>query len=196
MDGTTEVNDNFVGVILAGGLSSRMGQDKALLAMAGESLLMRCQRILKQAGATTIVISRNDGAPSHLADHYPQCGPLGGIHAALRTHVEQPLLIIPVDLPLLAPVTLIKLVHAGLQAGSNAHYDGHNLPLFICRPADLIKPLEETLNSADNLSVGRFFSRFPRLTLPPDNSSALTNANTPAQWQAILQAHKPGITCP
>ncbi len=92
------------GVILAGGKSLRMGQNKALLQIDGESLI---ERVLRELGSVTneIVISANDPSPflslglRVISDLFPDRGPLAGLHAAM-THTCRPiLLLLACDLP-------------------------------------------------------------------------------------------------
>ena len=83
-------NTGVVGVILAGGQSLRMGQDKSQILWQGRSLLeWATERVAPQVDA--LVISRaygtpatQDETPQQLADSAPDLGPLGGIAAALR----------------------------------------------------------------------------------------------------------------
>lgn len=101
-----------VGFVLAGGESRRMGRDKALAEFAGEPLVVRALRILRQARLE----ARIAGARTELekfapviADAEPGRGPLGGICAALAGCEKQRAVFIPVDLPLL-PSLLITLL--------------------------------------------------------------------------------------
>ena len=57
------VNEATVGVVLAGGRSSRMGRDKAMLTWHGDTLLAHMQQCLRLSGVTRVVVS---GA-------YPHC---------------------------------------------------------------------------------------------------------------------------
>ena len=88
--------------ILAGGMSSRMGQDKALVLWEGRTLL---QRALAVAGEVTPDVSilgprgRFEGSGKVLEDVYPRRGPLGGIHAALSFTETELNLVLAVDLP-------------------------------------------------------------------------------------------------
>lgn len=71
----------MAGIVLAGGLSSRMGQDKALLRWQGRSLLAHMCALLQAAGAQTLRVSGSypvlPGVES-VPDLVPRCGPLGG----------------------------------------------------------------------------------------------------------------------
>ena len=88
-------------VILAGGLSRRMGRCKAMLPVNGQTMLLRTRRELSDF--ETVLISCNDPALAEghpaVADCYPGCGPLAGIHAALTATDCDALFTVPCDLP-------------------------------------------------------------------------------------------------
>ena len=90
--------------ILAGGTSSRMGRDKAMLSLAGQTLLERAQQL---AGGVTervrIVGPRKRYGAQAIEDVYPGQGPLAGIHAALVSSETELNLILSVDTPFLDP---------------------------------------------------------------------------------------------
>ena len=102
------------GFVLAGGLSSRMGTDKALVPLAGEPLIAHAMRILREADLEP----RIAGARSSLAQYAPVIedsgkGPLGGICAALASTRARWAVFLPVDQPLLPPSLLrVMLRHA------------------------------------------------------------------------------------
>ena len=91
--------------ILAGGNSSRMGRDKALLPFRGQTLVAHIGQILAPIFEQTIVVTANaqiaDAAnlPA-VADTFAGRGPLGGIHAAL-SHYGAPTFIVACDMPFL-----------------------------------------------------------------------------------------------
>ena len=90
--------------VVAGGKSSRMGQDKALLKLAGRTLL---ERILKLAGGVSreVRVVGNTAKFAAFApvieDVFRDQGPLAGIHAALRSTSTDLNLVLAVDLPFL-----------------------------------------------------------------------------------------------
>ncbi len=96
---------NFSAVILAGGKSSRMGQDKAWLQIDGESLLARQIRLAREVGAGEVLISgRMDTNYSTLGcqvlhDRFVDAGPLAGIECALAMTLSSLLLVLAVDMP-------------------------------------------------------------------------------------------------
>jgi len=95
------------GFILAGGESSRMGQNKALLHLGGEPLILRLARMVRSVTGTaaTVVGPPEVYTPLRLRairDDWPGAGPLGGIATALRASESQWNLIIACDLPYLS----------------------------------------------------------------------------------------------
>ena len=104
------------GFVLAGGQSSRMGEEKALVPFAGQPLIVRALGILSGAGLKVSIA----GARSALASFAPVVedvapraglGPLAGICSALAVTVETRAVFIPVDLPLLPSSLIAYLLH-------------------------------------------------------------------------------------
>jgi molybdopterin-guanine dinucleotide biosynthesis protein A len=107
---------NFSGVVLAGGRSTRMGVDKALLRVGEESLLERQLGCLRAAGAGEVLISgRRDTDYSGLGarvvyDAQPDSGPLAGVAAALAASSCPVVLVLAIDMPAMVPAMLRKIV--------------------------------------------------------------------------------------
>lgn len=108
----------ILGVILAGGLSSRLGQDKAKLSLdkASPTILERTQAILQQCVEQCIVMTREiQETATVFCDHGPRIGPLGGIARALALAKERQLagiLVLPCDMPFLEEWLLRELLAA------------------------------------------------------------------------------------
>lgn len=99
MDGASPDVSAF---ILAGGKSTRMGTDKAFVTLNGRTLLARLLEVVRSV--TTDVRIVGDAAKFAafapvVEDVFPGCGPLGGIHAALRASTSELNLILAVDVP-------------------------------------------------------------------------------------------------
>jgi len=95
--------------VLAGGQSTRMGRDKALIEFRGRPLIEHALAKLRALGfAPNIAANRPDLAryAPIIPDNYPGSGPLGGIEAALSASNEDLNLFLPIDLPLL-PTALL-----------------------------------------------------------------------------------------
>jgi molybdopterin-guanine dinucleotide biosynthesis protein A len=94
------------GFVLAGGRSSRMGREKALLEIGGEPLVLRAARLLDSVCGKTAIIGPPEryggfGFPA-VADDHPGLGPLGGIATALSRAAASWNLILACDLPYLS----------------------------------------------------------------------------------------------
>jgi molybdopterin-guanine dinucleotide biosynthesis protein A len=106
------------GFVLAGGRSSRMGRNKALLEIGGVPLLVRTVRALQPVVNRVTVI----GPPAayrelHLTivgDNYPGAGPLGGIATALAAAQEPWSFVLACDMPYLGPAWLQYLIERAL----------------------------------------------------------------------------------
>ena len=131
----------FSAVILAGGRSLRMGCDKALLEIDGQTLLARQVRLARSAGASEVFISgRADADYSAfgrvvLKDRFRDAGPLAGIERALDTTLSPSLLVLAVDMPRLH-VELLQQLLAGCSEGSGAipRLSGYLEPLTALYP--------------------------------------------------------------
>ena len=103
-----------VGFVLAGGQSSRMGSDKALVELGGRPLVVHALGILREAGLAASIAG---GQPALAAfaplveDRRPGLGPLGGVCAALAAANARWAAFVPVDLPLMPPSLMVYLLH-------------------------------------------------------------------------------------
>ncbi len=113
---------SFSGILLAGGKSSRMKTQKALLRLGGMTLLERQIEKLKALGCDQIILSlAADGAENfkvaeesqvlQVRDLVAEAGPLAGLYSCLP-RCRFPALVISVDLPLLSVETLRGLLQA------------------------------------------------------------------------------------
>ncbi|MFW5721657.1 MAG: molybdenum cofactor guanylyltransferase [Desulfohalobiaceae bacterium] len=103
----------LAGVVLAGGKSTRLGQDKARIKVAGLEMLHRTVQLLSSFTSELWVVGRDPGPmlPTirWALDERPGLGPVGGICTALRC-TRKPCLVLSCDLPFLDRETLEKLV--------------------------------------------------------------------------------------
>lgn len=178
---------NFIGVVLAGGQSRRMGSDKAQLTLNGETMLTRTVKCLQKANATDVIVSRNDPSEHGLRDIYANKGPLSGIHTAALHKPNHDLLIVPVDLPYLTHKALLQLSQNSQQHHCSSFFIEHNLPLYLVNNSDNVHALEQILLHSDDYSVGGFIRQIGAQAIQPLNSQALLNTNHPEEWQKAQQ---------
>lgn len=97
------------GYVLAGGKSSRMGQDKALLELAGKPLVWHAVTKLRRVCQEVHILSSNpelDAYAPLVPDLHASCGPLGGMEAGLKHSRYDWNLFTPVDMPFLPSALL------------------------------------------------------------------------------------------
>lgn len=125
----------WTGVVLAGGQSSRMGRDKALIERDGITQLDRAIELLRPHAREILVIGDPDKySPEHgkvIPDDVPGKGPLGGVVTALRHARYVRLLVIACDLPNIDDRLLVHLKN-GLIGEVDA---------VVPRHGELIEPL-------------------------------------------------------
>ena len=96
----------FAAFILAGGRSTRMGQDKAMLEIDGMTMIDRAIDLVRRAGVEPVVVGSFGENPRTLSarvipDDWPGAGPLGGIATALRETRAPWNLVMACDMPYL-----------------------------------------------------------------------------------------------
>jgi molybdopterin-guanine dinucleotide biosynthesis protein A len=117
-------NENVAGFVLAGGKSSRMGRDKALLEIDGVTLIVRAVRLVQSVVDEPTVIASKAGYESlglrMVDDDFPGYGPLAGIATALRISKKRWNLVVACDLPYLTKVWLEYLIERALKSEADA----------------------------------------------------------------------------
>lgn len=128
--------ENFSAIILAGGESKRIGENKALLKIGNKTIIEIIAKKL-QTIFNNIIISTNDNSIYSFLnfqivnDIYKNHGPLSGIHASLINSITEKNFIISCDLPLI-DITSIKYI---LENSENYEITLpliKNIPLYVC----------------------------------------------------------------
>lgn len=102
-----------LGAILAGGASTRMGHDKARVAVAGTPMIDWVAGTLRSVTEHLVVIGRAgnlSGIQCVPDDHPERRGPLAGLATALRLAQDRPVVLVAVDQPWVRAVTLQALL--------------------------------------------------------------------------------------
>jgi len=100
--------ENVVGAVLVGGSSRRMGQDKALLELGGQTLLERAIGVLETVVEEVVVVGPRrqrytDMGVGLVSDARPGLGPVGGIHTALLHGAGRAAFVLACDMPFVTP---------------------------------------------------------------------------------------------
>jgi len=144
------------GIVLAGGRSSRMGRDKAMLPWRGHTLLDHMRGRLREAGAARVVISGAYPDPDAIPDEIGDGGPAAAL-AQLAPKLDDGVwLLVPVDMPLLDTALLDTLAAMADEAASRRS----------------LRAIHEALEGGV-IAVDGWRSR-------------LINCNTPAEWDTLI----------
>jgi len=111
----TSLISDVTGVLLAGGKSRRMGQDKRLLSVGEETLYARSLSVLQAIFERVVVVVAQDSplVPSDapvLRDVIPHCGSLGGLYTGLKQAGTQWVFAVACDMPFLDPDTIRHVI--------------------------------------------------------------------------------------
>lgn len=202
MSDVNQLMQRVTAILLAGGQSTRMGTDKAMLDWHGRPLWRQVRAVLADCGCRQVLVS---GRPADLADGEESTpdvvaglGPLAGIASVIGAQGDALskdwLLVVPVDLPLLSPEALRWLCVQGFDA-AGAHYDGHALPALLRNTVAFRQVLgtllRETRPAARSAQALHAAIGSRAVALPPELAQALTNTNTPADWAAASAVPQP-----
>lgn len=104
----------MTGVILVGGKSSRMGQEKALMSVGGVPVFRRILDVFEKLFDEILIVSNHQGRFSgyrhrEVVDLIPDCGPLGGIYTALHFAKSDQIFVASCDLPFIH-ASIVKLL--------------------------------------------------------------------------------------
>jgi molybdenum cofactor guanylyltransferase len=141
------------GFVLGGGLSTRMGQNKAMLRVAGQSLLELALKKLSAVPLATNPRVAGGGfemtSPAEVIfDRQPGCGPLSGMEAALEASHQSLNIFLPVDMPLVPPQFLTWMLQRARITGALATVPriyGRPQPLCAIYHRELLLPISAAL---------------------------------------------------
>jgi len=194
------INAEITGVVLAGGLSKRMGFNKAEAEVCGKSMLIRMIEKLQKVTPTIIVSSGSVTYPDisyqQIPDEFPQCGPMGGIYSVLNASVSKLNLVVSCDIPLVS-VSLLNYIISKAKV-SNAlltlpvDYTGQQQLLCAVYHRDILSILKQQIDS-NQLNMKSLLDLVPvkYLNIPKEHplfqEYAFTNINTTSALQQVRE---------
>lgn len=136
---------NMTGILLAGGRSSRMGTDKALLSMNGETVIERVIRMMAPAASSIIVSANDDKKYAFLGkkvvhDRYPGQGPLSGLDAGLHAAATPWSVVAACDMPFVTE-ELFRFLARKAEEAAAALDDGGGFQAIVPVSGGRIQPL-------------------------------------------------------
>lgn len=184
---------NITGVILAGGRSSRMGEDKGLIDINGQPLFEHiAQKLRPQVGDILISCNRNSERYGQNFQTVPDIkqdfsGPLAGMLAALSVSKTEWVLFVPCDVPAF-PDDLSETLSDGLsgQEAAYARDTEREHPTLCLLKRSLIPALTAYLDNGDR-KLMIFLHKIGAKSVFFGDPTAFSNLNTPedvALWKS------------
>lgn len=187
------------GLVLAGGRSSRMGEDKALLQWHGKKQMYFLADMLKQFCNDVFIscrIEQADGIDKEykvIPDEFENAGPLAAIISAFHQNKNCAWLVIACDLPFIDAPTINYLTHqrdkTAIATTFKSPFDNFPEPLITIWEPSALSSLETAL-SERKYSPQRVLMNSKIKMLQVADSNALLNANTPADKEKIMELLK------
>jgi molybdopterin-guanine dinucleotide biosynthesis protein A len=203
---------NAIGVVLAGGRSSRMGTDKAELIFEGVTLVEHTFSILASSNLEAVYVNKNNSLRKNSAestcssefnlieDRFLNKGPLSGIHASLcqslEKHEGRPVVFLPVDQPLISDQSIKSLVSEALDKQRSCYFDtqvdtkgqtkSNVLPLVIFDVQQALTAIEAIFNENKPLSLGFFLEHIQVSKIPHHKPHEFLNVNNPKDYQTLI----------
>jgi molybdopterin-guanine dinucleotide biosynthesis protein A len=173
----------ILGVVLAGGQSTRFGSDKALAELGGRTLLARAYDALT-GFCEFVAIAGRDKGPGHVIPDWPHAGmgPLAGIAAALHLAQDE-----NYEAVLSCGVDSVNLPENLLELLSPAPAYLEDQPVVGLWPVGACATLERILESDGRHSMLAFAEAVGARAVKTQSQSA--NINTPADLAAMEQRH-------
>lgn len=180
--------------ILAGGKSSRMGSNKALLTFNSNTLLSTCINTLKEFSKEIIISGnyteyKNVNLPL-IADERKEIGPIGGLEACLKTLAKDEYgFFTTCDMPLIKS-NLIKILAQELAPFDCIVFSLNGIiqPLFGFYNQRCLKTLVNQVESEDYSLTKMILSCHSKvIEINSKESYTLVNINTPEEYQKLKE---------
>jgi len=192
-------DDRTTGVIvLAGGASSRMGTDKAMLPIGGVPVIRRIVEKLSPIGPVMVVTNHPEryrwlGVPM-VKDREPGRGPLAGLHAGLSAALSETNLVVACDMPFVSLKTAVWLLsRLGNAFACVPTLGGWPHPLFAVYRKACLPVLARHLREGQ-LQVRRFLAEVPtrfvsleEAGLGEEAERCVWNMNRPEDYRRALR---------
>jgi len=195
------INRNLTVVIQAGGRSSRMGRDKALVELGGKPLIEHIINRVSNLADDIVIITNNRPAFIKyglrlVSDKEPGAGALPGLHTALRATTGDYALLIACDMPFVNQDLLKRQVHLALN-----HHADVVIPLWqerlqtmhaVYRKEPFFPAVEQALANNQKRMISFHNDVLVRILKPEEiaqyspNGRTFLNINTPEELE---QAH-------
>jgi molybdopterin-guanine dinucleotide biosynthesis protein A len=192
------------GFILAGGASSRMGEDKSRLRLGPRTFVEIAAAALAGVSGRVRVVGSRPAAEGHgfevVRDIYEDSGALGGLHAAFAACEASWAAVVSCDLPFVTPALferLAALASEEADAVAPRQEDGRPQPLCALYRARACLGVAEGLMREGDLRPRSLLLRVRTRWVAPAELSDLEgrslffhNVNTPADYEEAVKVRQ------
>jgi molybdenum cofactor guanylyltransferase len=186
-----QAKNSVVGVVIAGGRSSRFGGEKAVAPFAGKPLLLWAKERLAQACSSVVINARRDTGAALLAQSEGLTvlhdlpgdpdGPLAGVRAGLiwaQSLGAQSLAVSPCDAPLLPQDLYVRLAAIAGTGAALAETSEGRQPLCAVWPVTALAVVSAALKDGAHPPTWRVLEEIGAHRLRIDPPEAFANLNT------------------
>lgn len=196
--------------ILAGGVSSRMGSNKALLTVDGAPLIEKIYRTMARLFREVVLVTNTPEEYAFLpcpmvADRYPGVGPMAGLHAGLLASREDWIFVTACDTPFLNPDVIRTICAVGGEYDAVVPVNpGGKEPLQALYGRSCLAVVEQVIEQGDRKlldMLDRVRTRFvtpEELASIPGAELSFYNVNTPEEYErlcAVSRKQSPSCVC-
>ncbi len=152
------------GIILSGGLNSRIGLNKAFLEISGKKIIERTVLLFKEIFEETIIVTKNPLIYQDLdvritTDVQDITGSLMGVYSGLLSATSEYNFIVACDMPLINEDVARYLINKSSRYDAVIPFcQGRLQPLHAVYSKRCIKPLEDLINSG-HMRITRLFEK-------------------------------------
>lgn len=189
-------------VILAGGESRRMKRDKLALPFGASSLLASAVNRFSAYFDTVCVSIADAGkypeiSAVRVTDIVKGCGPMGGLHAALKQDVGEGVFLVAADLPFADPRAAERIIELCAAHDVCVIKDGQSRyePLFGYYKKSILPHVEDALKTG-NYKIAALFDKVKLRSVTKDelgslwNDKLLLNINYPEDYERLLRENE------
>jgi len=189
--------NNITGIILAGGKSSRMGSDKALLKINNTTFIEKIIDVMQPYVDEIIIISDNSNHDRfnirREEDFIKDAGPLAGLLTGMYYAKHENILALSCDIPMISKKVIETLISQADDAFevNQIESEGKTMPLIAIYKKSCWYPIYRLLQNGERrLRVAVENFKVKTILLNKEDKSLVTNINTKQQLTALKNAIK------
>ena len=195
----------MTGIILVGGKSRRMGQDKAVMSVGGKQVFRRILDVFEALFDEILIVTDKKGrfadyGYAEVVDLIPDSGPMGGIYTGLFYAKSEKVFAASCDLPFLNPVPVEAIIKEAVEydivvpeiSGRlhplHAVYSKGCMPYIVKRLENKERNITRFIIETNELSV----KKIQMTGLTPEDlwEQTVYNMNTIEEWQEANSIEK------